>query len=64
MRHPWNFIFQKCFWRKRYANDRSCTSAKLKDEHVKETATAIGTDVLPAIEAISLEMKQQELDDR
>ncbi|KAL3533759.1 hypothetical protein ACH5RR_007280, partial [Cinchona calisaya] len=65
VRYPWNFMFQKCFWRKRSTTDASCSVETLNDHHAKEKVNFIGKDVPEsAMEAISLEMKQQELDNR
>lgn len=65
VRYPWNFMFQKCFWKKRSTTDTSCTLEKLNDHHAKEKANIVKKDVpKPTMETISLEMKQQELDNR
>ncbi|XP_037492924.1 ABC transporter A family member 1 isoform X1 [Jatropha curcas] len=61
VRHPWNFIFKNCFWRKKgiVRHHVSNSEVKLNDK------LSLGNDTVePAIEAISLDMKQQELDNR
>ncbi|XP_068659362.1 ABC transporter A family member 1 isoform X2 [Aristolochia californica] len=58
--YPWNFLFTKSFWGK-----KNNLEVKLSDK-VSESATTLGCKDCPepAIEAISLDMKQQELDGR
>ncbi|CAI9099895.1 OLC1v1036780C1 [Oldenlandia corymbosa var. corymbosa] len=64
MRYPWNFIFPS-FLRKRYSKDPSYTSEMSNEEYPEENRSLLGKSVLnSAIEAISLEMKQQEIDER
>jgi ATP-binding cassette, subfamily A (ABC1), member 3 len=63
MRYPWNFMFQACFWRKKSTKDISCKVPNL--DNSDEKTSLVGKDVLKqAVEGISLEMKQQELDGR
>ncbi|KAK7285619.1 hypothetical protein RJT34_20395 [Clitoria ternatea] len=55
-RYPWSFIFRKDFWRKK-KNVEHCSSkseGNISREHTSK----------PAVESISLDMKQQELDGR
>lgn len=65
--YPWNFIFQKDFWRKKRIVNHSSSSFKVKTAG-KNSVSAdnlFGQDTFkPAIETISLDMKQQELDGR
>ncbi|CDP14120.1 unnamed protein product [Coffea canephora] len=64
IRYPWNFMFQISFWRKRSTSGRSCTVEKLADHHVKQETSPVEDVHNPAVEAMSLEMRQQELDNR
>ncbi|CAN1288577.1 ABC transporter A family member 1 [Linum perenne] len=57
-RLKWNFLFQKCYWGRR-------PNLKDNDQFSHERAKLLETDSLePAVEAITLDMKQQELDNR
>ncbi|KAJ4840078.1 ATP-binding cassette sub- A member 1 [Turnera subulata] len=60
---PWNFFFQKSFWRmkrmSKYSNLED--NEKLPDNIANVSASE---SCGPAVEAISLDMKQQELDNR
>nr|XP_007162183.1 hypothetical protein PHAVU_001G131200g [Phaseolus vulgaris]ESW34177.1 hypothetical protein PHAVU_001G131200g [Phaseolus vulgaris] len=57
-RYPWSFIFQKDFWRKK-------KEVKISGKNPESEGNISGEYTSrPAIEAISLEMKQQELDGR
>ncbi|KAJ6332061.1 hypothetical protein OIU76_010445 [Salix suchowensis] len=67
MRYPWNFLFQKCFWRKKnfIKHHGSSLESNFNDELSNERASILGNNTHePAVEAISLDMKQQELDKR
>lgn len=54
--YSWNFIFQKGFWRKKQAVKHFPSTSR--GNFLAENAFK------PAVEAISLDMKQQELDGR
>jgi len=57
-RYTWSFIFQKDFWRKK-------KEVKISGKNPESEGNISGEYTSrPAIEAISLEMKQQELDGR
>ncbi|CAL5351927.1 hypothetical protein CsSME_00039457 [Camellia sinensis var. sinensis] len=56
VRHPWNFIFQKCFRRKKSSIKYSACSSDVSIGKASFSERVV--------EAISLEMKQQELDGR
>lgn len=61
LRYPWNFIFKKDFWRKR----SSSSKVKFTGKSSESEGTLLGRGIFnPALEAISLDMKQQELDGR
>ncbi|KAJ0044034.1 hypothetical protein Pint_17863 [Pistacia integerrima] len=67
VRYQWNFIFQKCFWRKKSIIKHHVSSAEVKinDKLSKEEVNFVRKDMCePVVEAISLDMKQQELDRR
>lgn len=67
MRYPWNFLFQKCFWRKNnfVKHHGSSLESNFNDELSNERASFLANNTHePAVEAISLDMKQQELDKR
>ncbi|GFY96206.1 ATP-binding cassette A1 [Actinidia rufa] len=61
VRHPWNFIFRKCFRRRKNTVEHSTCSS---DVSIGNISFPRNDDSEPALEAISLEMKQQELDGR
>ncbi|KAK2651860.1 hypothetical protein Ddye_011716 [Dipteronia dyeriana] len=63
--YRWNFIFQKCFWRKESTIKHHVSRAEVKinDNLSKENASLLGKDACH-MEMISLDMKQQELDGR
>ncbi|KAA8517124.1 hypothetical protein F0562_017417 [Nyssa sinensis] len=62
--YPWNFIFHKCFWRKR-SNRKNHASGSQVKTHSNEKTNFSGNDISePVVESISLDMKQQELDGR
>ncbi|KAJ8755578.1 hypothetical protein K2173_022157 [Erythroxylum novogranatense] len=63
-RQPWNFLFQKCFWRKKSIAgiDTSNSGIKISDKPCNQK---LGHDSCrPTMEAINLDMKQQELENR
>ncbi|KAE9465926.1 hypothetical protein C3L33_02162, partial [Rhododendron williamsianum] len=61
VRHPWNFLFHKCFGRKKSPSEHWASSSDI----AKGAVNFPGNDVSEGVvEAISLEMKQQELDGR
>lgn len=65
--YTWNFIFQKDFWRKKIIVNNCSSSLKVKTagKNSESAENLFGQDTFkPAIEAISLDMKQQELDGR
>lgn len=63
VRYPWSFMFQACFWRKKRTEHGSCKFSNI--DYIYEKTNLDGKDVHKlAMEAISLEMKQQELDGR
>ncbi|CAI8613948.1 unnamed protein product [Vicia faba] len=65
--YPWNFIFKKDFWRKKKIVNNCSSSFKVKiaGSSSEPERNLLGQDTTnPAIEAISLDMKQQELDGR
>ncbi|GAV57854.1 ABC_tran domain-containing protein/ABC2_membrane_3 domain-containing protein [Cephalotus follicularis] len=66
VRHPWNFIFQKCFWRKKnILKPVSTLEVQSNDELFMENGTCFQNAAFePVVEAMSLDMKQQELDGR
>jgi hypothetical protein len=67
LRYPWNFIFHRCFWKKKSIVEHHASSLKVtfSDKISKEKASFSGKDTFePAVEVISLDMKQQELDGR
>ncbi|WJZ94126.1 hypothetical protein VitviT2T_013011 [Vitis vinifera] len=63
VRSPWNFPFLKCSWRKRSSIKHEDCSFDFKNDRRK--VNFCSNDISgPAVEAISLDMKQQELDGR
>lgn len=67
LQYPWNFIFKKDFWRKKKIVNNCSSSFKVKiaGNSSEPERNLLGQDTAnPAIEAISLDMKQQELDGR
>ncbi|XP_038685237.1 ABC transporter A family member 1 isoform X1 [Tripterygium wilfordii] len=65
--YHWNFIFQNCFWRKKkkIKHQSSSLEGKVNDNFSKNKSNFYGGDTVePIVEAISLDMKQQELDGR
>lgn len=62
MRYPWNFIFSKCFGRKK--NNLRCHIPGLKAHMLPDNIAVEGEPFDPVIESVSLEMRQQELDGR
>ncbi|KAK6149139.1 hypothetical protein DH2020_016664 [Rehmannia glutinosa] len=66
-RWTWSSMLFKPFWKKNNTSDQFSSSSlvKLIDSEFEENARFSGRDAYkPAVEAISLEMKQQELDGR
>ncbi|KAL9409139.1 hypothetical protein AB3S75_047510 [Citrus x aurantiifolia] len=67
VRYRWNFIFHNCFRRKKSVIKHHVSSAEVKINKKlskeKECAFALGA-CEPVVEAISLDMKQQEVDGR
>ncbi|CAI9301359.1 unnamed protein product [Lactuca saligna] len=57
--YPWNFIFPKGFWRKRNISKQCGSSLEANSDNKEKCTSSRST-----MEAISLEMKQQELDGR
>lgn len=66
VRYPWNFVFMKCFWDKKSTikNTFSSLEARINDRLSKRAMFYQNNESGPAVEAISLDMKQQELDGR
>ncbi|KAF7819038.1 ABC transporter A family member 1 isoform X1 [Senna tora] len=67
LQYSWSFIFQKDFWRKKKSMKHCSLNSDIKnsDKHSKSKGKFSGENTFrPAIEAISLDMKQQELDGR
>jgi len=64
--YPLDFILDKGFRRKKNSPKHQAVSVEVQDKnkHLKKGATFPEMDSEPAIESISLEMKQQELDRR
>ncbi|XP_043815842.1 ABC transporter A family member 1 isoform X2 [Manihot esculenta] len=54
VRYPWNFLFKNCFWRKK----------SMEAKHNGRISKLGNDTVESAVEAINLDMKQQELDNR
>ncbi|KAI4300797.1 hypothetical protein L6164_034132 [Bauhinia variegata] len=67
LQYPWNFIFRKGFWTKK-KNVGGCSSSlevKIADKISESKGSCLGEDIFqPTMEAISLDMKQQQLDSR
>lgn len=63
MRYPWNFIFSKCFGRKK-KNFQNRIPGLETDMFLEDVEVNQGEPFDPVIESISLEMRQQELDGR
>ena len=67
VRYPWNFIFSKWFWKKKKISiDRASNfQVNTNKKDCLQNNNFYGKDNFkPAVEAISLDMKQQELDGR
>ncbi|KAJ7976760.1 ABC transporter A family member 1 [Quillaja saponaria] len=66
LRYPWSFIFQRCFWRKKSIMEHCSSSLECKftDLYKSKGRFSRKDTFEPAFEAISLDMKQQELDGR
>ncbi|XP_027928069.1 ABC transporter A family member 1 isoform X2 [Vigna unguiculata] len=66
-RYTWSFIFQRDFWRKKKIVKHGSSGSNVKvSGKISESEGNISREYTsrPAIEAISLDMKQQELDSR
>ncbi|CAH8265610.1 unnamed protein product [Arabidopsis lyrata] len=63
VRYPWNFIFSKCFGRKK-KNFQNRIPGLETDMFPEDVELNQGEPFDPVIESISLEMRQQELDGR
>ncbi|KAG9132657.1 hypothetical protein Leryth_016697, partial [Lithospermum erythrorhizon] len=63
--YPWNLIYQKFIWAKKRTIEPYSSSSKisLTDDHSEESSCRLSGNEA-AVEAISLEMKQQQLDGR
>jgi ATP-binding cassette subfamily A (ABC1) protein 3 len=62
VRYPWNFIFHKSFWCNKTAREQNVPSSGVKNgKRLPQEAENFSRK---DVEAISLEMKQQELDGR
>lgn len=67
VRYPWNFLFSKCFWKgqKIKSDHSSIFEVHNNEKDSNEIKGFLGKDnIKPAMETISLDMKQQELDSR
>ncbi|CAL0326631.1 unnamed protein product [Lupinus luteus] len=67
LRYPWTFPFQKDFWRKKkfVKHGSSSFEVKISGDNSESKGNLLGKDTSKsAIEAISIDMKQQELDGR
>ncbi|KAF9597369.1 hypothetical protein IFM89_017715 [Coptis chinensis] len=65
--YPWNFLFKKYFWGKKslLPHQASSSEVKINDKLCRNEIRFTGSGYSePALEAISLDMKQQELDRR
>ncbi|CAL1377626.1 unnamed protein product [Linum trigynum] len=65
-RYKWNFLFQKCYWGKKpTVKDHKNNTAAMNNENLLHgNANLVEDSLEPAVEAITLDMKQQELDNR
>ncbi|CAN6577001.1 unnamed protein product [Malus baccata var. baccata] len=68
IRYPWNFIFQKCFWKnpsiKELNNHNSSLEVNSHDKDCKKASFSGKDNARASVEAITFDMKQQELDHR
>lgn len=64
MRYPWNFIFHRCFLRKSTPKHAVGLEARKFSDSLPKVNFPGEEIAEPAVEAISLDMKQQELDGR
>uniref|UniRef100_A0A2N9IG69 ABC transporter domain-containing protein n=1 Tax=Fagus sylvatica TaxID=28930 RepID=A0A2N9IG69_FAGSY len=63
VRYPWNFIFRSCFWKNKSIDGHHTSNLKVASTD-KKTSFSRKDIFEPAVEVISLDMKQQELDGR
>jgi ATP-binding cassette subfamily A (ABC1) protein 3 len=63
VRYPWNFIFRSCFWKNKSIDGHHTSNLKVTSTD-KKTSFSRKDIFEPAVEVISLDMKQQELDGR
>ncbi|KAL6272895.1 hypothetical protein ACE6H2_023587 [Prunus campanulata] len=68
VRYPWNFIFHKRFWKNpsinKHLNHNSGVEVNSHDSVSKKASFSGKDNVKAAVEAITFDMKQQELDHR
>ncbi|KAL6133968.1 hypothetical protein ACLB2K_066201 [Fragaria x ananassa] len=66
VRYPWNFIFQKCFWKTPNVNNyhNSSPEVHIRDKVSQKAMFSGKENAKAAVEAITFDMKQQELDHR
>ncbi|CAB4317029.1 unnamed protein product [Prunus armeniaca] len=66
VRYPWNFIFHKRFWKNssinKHLNHNSGVEVNSRDSVSKKASFSGKDNVKAAVEAITFDMKQQELD--
>lgn len=63
VRYPWNFIFSSSFWKNKSIAAHHASNLKATSTDNKTSLSRKDT-FEPAVEVISLDMKQQELDGR
>ena len=63
VRYPWNFIFSSSFWKNKSIAAHHASNLKAASTDNKTNLSRKDT-FEPAVEVISLDMKQQELDGR
>ncbi|PRQ44758.1 putative ABC transporter, P-loop containing nucleoside triphosphate hydrolase [Rosa chinensis] len=66
VRYPWNFIFQKCFWKNPNINKHHNSSPEvhIRDKVSQKAMFSRKENAKAAVEAITFDMRQQELDHR
>lgn len=66
VRYPWNFICQKCFWKTANVNNyhNSSPEVHIRDKVSQKAMFSGKENAKAAVEAITFDMKQQELDHR